>query len=168
MDVMLKDYTEAEGLFARLQERVPPGLHVFDVEEMPLRGESLMSLVEGFSYSLSTTGAPEDLAERVAELMARDEILVERKVKQKKPKKGRGWKPRGKTTAEMNLRPLIESIEVKRQDGANATLIFTTRDAAGRLAKPKEILALLGLPPDQTQAVKEATLLKEEHVRVLA
>lgn len=168
MDVMLKDYTEAEGLFARLQERVPPGLHVFDFEDLPLRGESLMSLVEGFSYSLTTTAAPDDLGERVAALLARDEILVERKVKQKKPKKGRGWKPRGKTTAEMNLRPLIDSMEVKRQDGANATLTFTTRDVAGRLAKPKEILALLGLPPEHTQAVKEATLLKEEHVRVLA
>ena len=61
--------------------------------------------MEGFRYRLVTTGAPEDLTARVNELMARDEILIERKVKQKKPKKGRGWKKRGKAIAEIDIRP---------------------------------------------------------------
>lgn len=168
MDVMLKEYTDEADLFARLQEKVPPGLHVFDYEALPLRGESLMSLVEGFTYSLNTTGAPEGLAERAAELMARGEILVERKVKQKKPKKGRGWKKPGKTTAEIDIRPMLECVEVKRLDGAHAILTFTTRDESGRLAKPKEIISLLGLPPEHTQVTKDSTLLKEEHARVPA
>jgi len=168
MDVMVKEYTDESELFARLQEKVPPGLHVFDVEALPLRGESLMSLVEGFTYSLKITGAPDDLGERVAELLTRDEILVERKVKQKKPKKGRGWKKPGKTTAEIDIRPMLASLEVVRTDGPNATLTFTTRDESGRLAKPKEIMALLGLAPERTQVTKDSTLLREELARVPA
>ncbi len=95
-----------------------------------------MSLVDGFTYSLITTDAPADLAQRAAELMAQDEILVERKVKQKKPKKGRGWKNRGKqrTMAEVDIRPMLETLEIKRQEASAATLCFTTRDADGRLA----------------------------------
>jgi len=165
MDVMLKEYADAEALFARLQEKLPPGLHAFDVEELPLRGDSLMSLVDGFTYSLSTTAAPDDLAARVEDLMAREEIPVERKVKQRKPKKGRGWKKRGKTTAEVDIRPMLDGLEITRQDGSAATLRFTTRDEGGRLAKPKEIMTLLGLPPEATQVTKEGTLLKVERQR---
>lgn len=169
MDVMLKEEVDEAALFDRIQEKLPPGLHAFDFQAMPLRGDSLMSLVDGFTYSLTTTDAPADLAERVAELMAREAILVERKVKQKKPKKGRGWKNRGKqrTMAEVDIRPMLETLEIKRQEASAATLRFTTRDANGRLAKPKELMALLGLAPDKTQVTKEATLLKTERVRAL-
>ncbi|MBX3177675.1 MAG: TIGR03960 family B12-binding radical SAM protein [Candidatus Hydrogenedentes bacterium] len=168
MDVMLKEYVDEEALYARLQERVPPGLHVFAYESLPLRGESLMSLVDGFEYSLRTVAAPADLRERVAALLAQEEILVERKVKQRKPKKGRGWKRREKTTAEIDIRPMLESLAVTRQDGAHAVLSFATRDENGRLAKPKDIMALLGLPPEHTQVTKENTLLREERARALA
>lgn len=167
MDVMLKEYVDEEALYARLQERVPPGLHVFAYESLPLRGESLMSLVDGFEYSLRTVAAPADLPDRVSALLARDAILVERKVKQRKPKKGRGWKRREKTTAEIDIRPMLESLAVTRQDGAHAVLSFVTRDENGRLAKPKDIMALLGLPPEHTQVTKENTLLREERARAL-
>lgn len=165
MDVMLKEFTDAGDLFTRLNDRVPPGLHVFDVEELPLRGDSLMSLVEGFTYRLRTTSAPEDLADRAAALLARESILIERKVKQRKPKKGRGCKKRGKATAEIDIRPMLESLVVLRQEGPEATLTFTTREENGRLVKPKDIMALLELPPEHTQVIKDSTLLKEERVR---
>lgn len=168
MDVMLKEFAEVDGLFARLQERVPPGLHVFEAEELPLRGESLMSLVEGFTYSLTTTAAPEDLAERVQALLDAEELLMDRKVKKRKPKKGRGWKPRGPETAEANIRPMLDTIEVLRREEARATLRFTTRAVGGKLAKPKELIALLELAPEHTQVTKEATLLREELARVTA
>lgn len=168
MDVMLKEHVDAEALFSRLQEKLAPGLHLFDFEALPLRGDSLMSLVDGFTYSIATTGAPEDLPARVAELLARDEILVERKVKQRKPKKGRGWKKRGRTIAEVDIRPMLTNLELRRCEGATATLDFTTRDDNGRLGKPKEIMTLLGLPPEMTQVTKVDTLLKVERIRVPA
>ena len=167
MDVMLKEYVDEADLFARLQEKLPPGLHVFDFEAMPLRGESLMSLVNGFSYSFITTDAPDDLGDRVSELVSREEILVSRKVKQKKPKKGRGWKRREKVFAEVDIRPMIESLSLKKQEGPNATLIFTTCDDNGRLAKPKEIMSLLGISAEKTRVTKDNTLLKGERARVV-
>jgi len=57
---------------------------------------------------------------------------------------------------------MLETLEVVRQDGPNATLTFTTRGHENRLAKLKEIVALLGLAPEHTQVTKDSTLLKEE------
>ncbi|MBP8130978.1 MAG: TIGR03960 family B12-binding radical SAM protein, partial [Candidatus Hydrogenedentes bacterium] len=51
MDVVLRERVAPDFLLARLIASVPPGLDVFEAEEVPVHGPSLMSLVCGFEYT---------------------------------------------------------------------------------------------------------------------
>ena len=162
MDVLLDHYDNVDALLERFRATVPPGLEVYAAYEMPLRGPSLMSLVEGFTYTLSPPDAPEDLSAVIEALLGQDEIIVQRKTRASKPKrrgKGRG-KPR-KELAEFNIRPMIRALALEHTGGA-PRIHFETTDVDGRLAKPREIIQLLGLDPTATRVRKDATLLRED------
>ena len=58
-------------------------------------------------------------------------------------------------------RPLISGLGVAGADAEGEVVVrFSTRLREERLAKPKEIVALLGLDPARTRVVRTATLLK--------
>jgi len=158
MDVMLKDHVYAEELFARLSGTLPDGFRVFSAEDVPLRGAALMALVSGFSYTLCIQEAIEGIAARVAALMTQEEILVERRVKPKQGKKGRFSQPQ---VAHVDIRPMIKALAVASAGEHQAEITFTTQIVNGKLAKPKEIIALLGLNPETTIVRKTETFLSD-------
>jgi radical SAM-linked protein len=163
MDVVLDRYVDVEDVLGRLRAVLPPGLSVAAAFEMPLRGPSLMSLVEGFTYSLFPPVVPDDLEAVVAALMAGNTIVVERKTRAgKTSRKQRGRHKPAKQTAEFNIRPMIRALEVEQMYNGGVRIHFETVDVEGRLAKPREIIQLLGLDPTATRVVKEETLLRED------
>lgn len=160
MDVVLRERVEPQVLRDRLVRVLPPGFHVFEAEEAPVRGDSLMSLVTGFAYTITVPAADAvGLARRAAEVMAGESALVSRKVKERKFRNRRRGKPRA--VKEVDIRPLIESLVVEpAEDGA--VIQFTTRMRDNQLAKAKEILELLGIPRENARIVKQTTFLAEE------
>ena len=162
MDVVLKERVEPEAFLARLQATLPQGFLVVEAEEVPLKAASLMSALCGVAYSF--TAVVDDLAEletRVHSIVNADEVLIERKVKAKgKPSKRPGPR-KPPTTREMDIRPMIDLLAIERIDGAEVRIAFETVLYEGRLAKPKEILALLGLDPLRTRVRKERSFLQE-------
>ncbi|HQL95396.1 MAG TPA: hypothetical protein PL005_12010, partial [Candidatus Hydrogenedentes bacterium] len=70
--------------------------------------------------------------------------------------------PGGRAEAELDIRPMLHTLDATAEDDGMAVVHFATRLHAGRLAKPKEILQLLGLDPAAVRIVKTATLLSEE------
>lgn len=164
MDVLLSDEVHAEGLFDRLRAAVPPGFRALGCWELPLRGPSIMSIVQGFEYELHALGDAGQLESRIQELLRAEQLPVERKVKAKRRgHKGRGRARRGPATASapLDLRPMIEELRVIESDGAQARLAFVTRAHDGKVAKPKEIIALLGLDPGQVRVLKRETYLAD-------
>jgi radical SAM family uncharacterized protein/radical SAM-linked protein len=162
MDVILVEKREPEDLLAKLSAVLPVGLGSLSVEEVPLRSASLMSLVQGFTYTLrSETGDASAVRERIEQILASTEVIVERR----KPRKGRR-PPRSRS---VNIRPMISELALRESGGIEVD--FVTCRSDDRLAKWREVAELLGLDPLHVRVLKHSTALGvpkakgAEHVR---
>lgn len=166
MDVVLKERVEPRDLLARIKTTLPEGFRAFDIEEVPLRDASLMSQVHGLRYTFfAEVGDIATLETRIAEILTSDEVLVERKQKSKKVRKGRGSRNGGRqTTKPVNIRPMIAELSLRDARGNQAVIDFATTAHDGKLAKAKELLHLLGLDPHATRVLKRDTLLAADPV----
>ena len=149
MDVVLRERVEPEQMANRLRATLPPGFYVYDAEEVPINAASLMSSVAGFEYALYSSEDAAELQRRIDDLLAKDELLVERK-----------GKPQGKRqireVTSIDVRPLITELRAVDEHGRTA-IYFTTTSVNGKMAKPREIIALLNLDPPSTRIIKRAT-----------
>ncbi len=158
MDILLREHVDPQELFEKLSTVLAEGFSVYEACEVDLRGPSLMSLAAGFAYTLYSTGNAEDVEARIAELMESESIELSRRAKVKKTK-GRRFGRRAPKP--VNVRPMIHELALRAADGESLTVDFSTRIVNGKMAKPKEIIALLGLQEDTTRVVKRYTLLAE-------
>ena len=161
MDVLLRERVDPQVLFERISTVLADGFSVYDVAEVELRGPSLMSLASGFDYTLYTQADVAELEQRIDEVMASDAAAVARRGKAKKGKGRRYGRP---TRTEVNVRPMIYSLALAESTGDEVAIEFSTRLVNGKMAKPKEIVELLGLAPESTRVVKRATILAEAPV----
>ena len=155
MDVMLTFPTTPSDLLALLADTLPPGFHVFDASDVPLRGPALMSMVYGFTYELITEIDANALSIKVEELLAQESLMVERKTKVGRKKRGRN--PKVRRTSALDIRPMVARLEVSDA----GVITFETVSVSGKLAKPKDIANLLGLDAVNTRVRKCDTMLRE-------
>ncbi len=158
MDVVLDRFVYPDELLARLRETLPRDFHVYDAADAPLRGPSLMSSVVGFAYTLFTEAAHAPIADAIQQIMQAGCVTIARKVKVS----GVGITPNGqdrRKTVSLDIRPMIESLSCRPGDDGGAVIDFITRSVDGRLAKPREIIELLGLDPVTTLVRKRDTFL---------
>ena len=92
----------------RLKSVAVKGFHVFGVKEVPLRGPSLMSTVVGMDYVVFANTTSSELKQKIDDVMARDDITVERRAKKRKR--------RGPAFKKINLRPHIRSLTLGAPD----------------------------------------------------
>ncbi|MEW6744986.1 MAG: TIGR03960 family B12-binding radical SAM protein [Planctomycetota bacterium] len=152
MDVFLKERVEPAEIEQRLEAVKPEGFHVYGAAEVPLKGRSLMSLVQGCRYEMRVPGADAiALGASVRALLETEALPVERRAKT----------GGGRAMAVIDVRPLVTELAV-REDGAVAVIDLITRASEGRLAKCREILQLLGVDPHAALVVKKETYLAEE------
>ncbi|MCX5768926.1 MAG: TIGR03960 family B12-binding radical SAM protein [Candidatus Hydrogenedentes bacterium] len=154
MDVVLRAKIDAGELADRVRATVPPGFYVYTAEQVPLDAPSLMSAVDGFDYALYTKEDASEIQRRIDDLLAKHELIVERK-----------GKPQGRSQTrditKVNIRPLITTLAAQPA-GALTEIRFTTTAIEGKLAKPREIIALLGLDAPSTRVMKKSTRLTGE------
>ncbi len=165
MDIVLKERIEPEALLERLQATLPHGFHAYSVAEVPLKGASLMSLTRGFVYRIEAAADCRSVARKAEELLAAEQLLVERKGKaKKKHKRQRHDKQRRdvRPNVQVDIRPMISRLEVGGGDCGNVVLELETELAEGKNVRPLEILQLLELDPVTTRVIKLDTKLAPE------
>ncbi len=162
MDVTLKDIVDPEVFLTRLQSVLPEGFAVFDAEDVPLNAPSLMSIVDGFDYTMYAPCAdPDELETKISEIVLSDEVIVERRVKPKGNRGRAGMKP-------ADIRPMIEELRLVGVENDEAEIEFSTRAVNGKTAKTKEILTLLGIDPLTVRVLKRATFLASQSAAIAA
>jgi radical SAM-linked protein len=148
MDVVLRQKVDPDDLHAKLTAALPEGLGSLSVEEVPLRSPSLMSLVEGFTYTLSSkTAVGSDVQSKIDALLEAEEVIVVRT----KPRKGR----RAARSRSINIRPMIAQLALR--EGRGVEVDFRTQRNDDRLAKWREIAQLIGLDPLEVRVLKHST-----------
>jgi hypothetical protein len=107
---------------------LPVGISVVSVEDVPLRGPALPSLISRAMYQVTLAGvAKEEIERRVTDLMQQETLKVQF---------------RGKT---VDLRPLIGSLTLCVQEGVTVLQAALLRNQSGRIGRPDVLLEALGL-----------------------
>ncbi len=154
MDIVLRRIVDPAALLERLCATLPPGFHAYEANEVPINAPSLMSAVIGFDYLIRTEGEPEEIQSRIDALLAQDTIHVERKGRPTGPRKSHG-------TVQLDIRPFVTELLTLEGQTDTTSIRFSTRATEGKLAKPREIIALLDLEPTATRVCKTSTVLMQ-------
>jgi radical SAM-linked protein len=144
IDMKLEQDIQLESLPTRLNNTLPSGLQVVDVEQVDERAPALQTQVLSAEYEVTLTEAVDgsDLQQKVDSMIASDSIHRER---------------RGKT---YDLRPLVEELRVFESNGLppiqeqapGLQKIFMRLSAReGATGRPEEVLDVLGIAFEGTR-----------------
>ena len=134
VDVILSEPMAPETFLELVRPQLPTGLDLEAAAEVPLKTTALQArmLSSTWEIDVETDLSGDDLAHRIAELLARDSIPRSRQ------RKGR--------PAPYDLRPLILALRYEGQLMAGwHRLLLQVRSAPSATGRPDEILAALGL-----------------------
>lgn len=157
LDVSVTERVDPAEIAARLATVLPAGFGLHGHLEVDMRAPSLMSLVQGAVYTAYLPHvSPEILAERVATMLAAEELMVQRRQKNKKPKRGQRWS-RGPKTVALDIRPMIQSLTVRTTTEVPA-IDVTLHSLGGKGPKIRDVLGFLTDDVDRCQVLRRETL----------
>ncbi len=147
LDMRLEREIPLEGLRERLQETLPTGIQVTDVESVDEKLPALQTLVASAQYQVTLMDASSspgvdalELKRRVESVLATESIMRER---------------RGKT---YDLRPLIELLEVE----SNGKISMRLAAREGATGRPEEVLDALGIRFEETSIERTQLIFKSD------
>ncbi len=131
IDLRLDHDVPLDGLRERLQQALPTGIQISNIESVDERAPALQTQVTTAEYEVVSTeaGFGSDLKRRIDSVMESESIIRER---------------RGKT---YNLRPLIETLETPSE--GKIFMRLTARE--GATGRPEEVLDVLAIAFEGTR-----------------
>ncbi|MGZ9165530.1 MAG: TIGR03936 family radical SAM-associated protein [Anaerolineales bacterium] len=150
MDMRLEHEIQLEGVRERLQQTLPAGIQVLNVENADERAPALQTQVESAEYQVTLTESIDaaELKRKIDSVMESESIIRER---------------RGKT---YDLRPLIEALQILESDGlpsmqeqtltgiqapALQKIFMHLAAREGATGRPEEVLDTLGIAFEETR-----------------
>ena len=138
LDIVLAPPLPVEEVTARLRAKLPPGVSLVDVRELPGKPTALQNLIIGADYTIVIYAEPGEidgagLQARIDQLLATDEIW---RVRERK----------GKPYA-YNLRPLVLDLRYTGYDAATEEhrIFLRVQMRSGATGRPDEVVDALGL-----------------------
>ena len=146
MDMRLQNDIPLEGLSEKLQNTLPTGIRVLNVECVDDREPALQTQVESAEYEVTLKEPIErsDLERRIVSVMEADSLHRER---------------RGKN---YDLRPLIE--ELSLSPSPLSPIFMRLKAQEGATGRPEEVLDALGIPFEETRIERTKLLFKQSQV----
>ena len=144
LDMKLEHEIQLDGMREKLQQTLPAGIQVLNVESADEHAPALQTRVASAEYQVTLTGSIDEseLHRKIDSVMESESIIRER---------------RGKT---YDLRPLIEELQILESDGlpsgqelAPVVQKIFMRLAAreGATGRPEEVLDTLGIAFEETR-----------------
>ena len=140
MDMRLESDIPLDGLREKLQNTLPTGIQVLNVESADERLPALQTQVVSAEYEVTLLGAIDasDLRRKVDSVLASESIIRER---------------RGKT---YDLRPLIQELSLTpsplpRGEGQGVRVFMRLSAREGATGRPEEVLDALGIAFEETR-----------------
>ena len=145
IDLRLEHEISLEGLSEKLQQTLPTGIRVSNVESVDEKLPALQTQVSSAEYEVTLTDSSSsfrvdgsDLKRRIDSVMESESLIRER---------------RGKT---YDLRPLIE--ELKLESAGKIYMRLAARE--GATGRPEEVLDILGIAFEETRIERTQLIFK--------
>jgi radical SAM-linked protein len=138
MDMRLEHEIQLEGVREKLQQTLPAGIQVLNVENADERAPALQTQVASAEYQVTLTGLIDrsKLQRKIDSVMESESIIRER---------------RGK---KYDLRPLIEELALTPAplpDGSGEKIFMRLAAREGATGRPEEVLDTLGIAFEETR-----------------
>jgi radical SAM-linked protein len=138
MDMRLEHEIQLEGVREKLQQTLPAGIQVLNVENADERAPALQTQVASAEYQVTLTGLIDrsKLQRKIDSVMESESIIRER---------------RGK---KYDLRPLIEELALTPAplpDGSGEKILMRLAAREGATGRPEEVLDTLGIAFEETR-----------------
>ncbi len=139
LDMRLEHEIPLEDLSQRLNDTLPSGIQVSQIEQVDERAPTLQTQVVSAEYEVRMIEAafPTELKRRVESVLAAESIIRTRREK------------------EYDLRPLIETLEA-----ADDTITMRLAAREGATGRPEEVLAELGIAFEETRIERTRLIFK--------
>lgn len=133
LDVVLNEPVDPTATLAQIQPKLPPGIGLSVVEEVPLKAPTLQNLLREAEYrvTVETDVSPDELAGRIEALLVADDIVQQRK--------------RKKRVESYNLRPWLQQLVVEQVDHGDAILFMRVTAGQHGNLRPEAVLEALDL-----------------------
>jgi radical SAM-linked protein len=140
MDMKLEHEIQLEGLREKLQQTLPTGIQVLNVEGADERAPALQTQVASAEYQVTLTGSIDEseLKRKIDSVMESESLIRER---------------RGKM---YDLRPLIEQLSLTPSplpegEGQRVRVFMRLAAREGATGRPEEVLDTLGIAFEETR-----------------
>lgn len=135
-DIWLFEEMDPQITMEQMMKKMAPGIYVTAVKQVPVGAPSLQSTTVSAHYEVIPFKKPDegDLASRVANLLAEQSLIRERK-------SGKGQ------VKHYDLRPLIINLTLNKAQNGHVLLNMTLFLMSGKTGRPDEVLAALTLDP---------------------
>ena len=160
MDILVTERCEPATLMNALNATLSEGFAILSCDEAPLRTTALMGLNQGARFRVICAGEDgERVQENIQRLLESPEIIVQRRVKQKKGRNRRYHRATPKTR-DLDIRPMIKDIQISGDPVLGFELELISVDS--KRAKMRELLPMLVESPERAKVMKLATLIQHE------
>lgn len=147
VDVVLNQPMEPAAFLAAVNAEMPPGLHLLDVAEAPLKAPALQALLQASVWQVDVTTALDEAALR----QRLEAFLASVEVSASKRRKGR--------QISYNLRPLVLELHYdERTDAGRQRLRMILRSAPEATGRADAVLAALDLD-EETAHIERVQLI---------
>ena len=125
-------------LRARIQAKLPPGVQIHAIEEVPLKTRALQSLLIGADYAIIIYAEPDEIEPQQIET-AIAHLLAQREAWSERERKGAKYR--------YNLRPLVFELRYEGYDAASEEhrIFLRVQQREGATGRPDEVVSALGL-----------------------
>lgn len=137
LDITFNPPVPLDELQRKIEEKLPPGVLLHTIEEVPLKTNALQSQLIGADYTILLYTEPDELStdlisQRIQEFLATNEIWRERE------RKGRKYI--------YNLRPLIFELAHREYDAESEEhrIFLRVQQRVGATGRPDEVVSALG------------------------
>lgn len=152
IDLWIANRIEPDVARAQLEPKMPPGLEIVDVRDVPIKSTALPAAIVEAHYTATLVHirgiTDEELKQRVDALMAAEKLI--------RPKRGK--KNVGKT---YDLRPLIYEVSVGEKAINFQTLNMRLDAHQETTGRPDEVLMAMDIDPHDVGVHRTAILLAE-------
>lgn len=138
LDIIFSPPQPLNDLTERIRAKLPPGVQVHSIEELPIKTETLQSRLIGADYTIIIYAEPDEIprdkiSDSIENFLGQETVWMERERKSRK--------------YTYNLRPLIYDLRYNGYDAATEehSIFVRVQSREGATGRPDELVSALGL-----------------------